>query len=110
MKPIIGALFLFVFFGLGCNSKRQNTDEPQLAFSTIERDLEEIKKDGKLKALIAYSGTSYFLYKGKPMGYEYELLERLADHFEVDLEIKISKDLNMLLSDLAKGDVDIVAY
>ncbi len=110
MKPIIGVLFLFVFFGLGCNSKRQNTDEPQLTINIVERDLEEIKKDGKLKALIAYSGTSYFLYKGKPMGYEYELLERLADHFEVDLEIKISKNLNMLLSDLIKGDVDIVAY
>ena len=30
--------------------------------------LEQIKKSGKLRALTVYSATSYFLYKGRPMG------------------------------------------
>lgn len=79
--------------------------------ATIDaRDLDEIKEDGKLKALITYSGTSYFLYRGHTMGYEYELLKRLADHLDVELDIYIAKDIDQLLSTLKKGEVDIVAH
>jgi len=96
---------------LTCGTKNKkdvsNEDNTVPAYS---RDFEEIKKDGKLRALLAYSSTSYFLYKGRPMGYEYELLERLADHFDLELEIIVSEDLNSLLSELNKGTVDIVAY
>jgi len=76
----------------------------------IQRDLEDIKADGKLRALIAYSATSYFLYRGQPMGYEYELLKRLADDLGVELELKVSRNLDDLLTELKKGTVDIVAH
>lgn len=98
-----------VLLGFSCRS-----DKAKLPFSRFDtydiRDLSDIKKDGKLRALIAYSGTSYFLYKGRPMGYEYELLQRLADHFDLDLELTISKDLNLMLEELREGKVDIVAH
>lgn len=74
------------------------------------RDFNDIQKAGKLRALIAYSSSSYFLYKGRPMGYEYELLKRLAEEFDLELEITVSENLNSLLSELNKGTVDIVAY
>lgn len=74
------------------------------------RDFNDIQKEGKLRALIAYSSSSYFLYKGRPMGYEYELLKRLAEEFNLELEITVSENLNSLLSELNKGTVDIVAY
>ena len=35
--------------------------------NSVDRDLEDIKKDGVLKALVVYSSTSYFLYKGQPI-------------------------------------------
>lgn len=44
------------------------------------------------------------------MGYEYELLQRLADHLQLELEIKISSNLDMLLNNLIRGQADIVAY
>jgi len=75
-----------------------------------KRDLPEIKVDGKLRALIAYSATSYFLYRGQPMGYEYELLRRLADDLGVELELHVSRDLDEMLNELKKGNVDIVAH
>lgn len=74
------------------------------------RDFNDIQNEGKLRALIAYSSSSYFLYKGRPMGYEYELLKRLAEEFNLELEITVSENLNSLLSELNKGTVDIVAY
>lgn len=125
MKNIFSILLMTLIFTLFINCKgeetstqklenKENDEEllntPQVTINPIIRDLDEIKKDGKLKALIAYSGTSYFLYKGKTMGYEYELLQRLADHLQLELEIVISKNLDMLLNNLAQGDADIVAY
>ncbi|MEJ2583495.1 MAG: transporter substrate-binding domain-containing protein [Robiginitalea sp.] len=76
----------------------------------IKRDLEEIRSEGKLRALIAYSATGYFLYKGQPMGYEYELLRRLADHLGLELEVRVVRDLDQMLEILQNGQVDLVAH
>ncbi|MFY0652097.1 MAG: transporter substrate-binding domain-containing protein [Cyclobacteriaceae bacterium] len=77
---------------------------------SIDRDLEDIRKDGVLRALIIYSSTSYFLYKGQPMGFEYELLERLASHLDLELELVISTNLDNEFEVLNRGDVDLIAH
>ena len=76
----------------------------------IKRDLREIRSEGKLRALISYSATGYFLYRGQPMGYEYELLQRLAKDLEVELEIRVVQDLDQMLEVLRSGQVDLVAH
>lgn len=77
---------------------------------TVSRDLKEIKNDGTLKVLTIYSGTSYFLYRGRAMGFEYDLVKRFADYMGVDLEIKVSNNIDSLLYQLNRGDVDLVAH
>ncbi|MFT6934810.1 MAG: membrane-bound lytic murein transglycosylase F [Maribacter sp.] len=104
-----------MFLGFFCLALLSNCKQDKISLKAVPiapfvKDLEEIKKDGKLKVLIAYSGTSYFLYRGEPMGYEYELLQRLAEHLNLELEIKISNNLDMLLINLAKGNADLIAY
>ena len=79
-------------------------------FSGIKRDLEEIRSEGKLRALVAYSATGYFLYKGQPMGYEYELLKRLAASLDLELEVRVVQDLDQMLEILQSGQVDLVAH
>lgn len=76
----------------------------------VERDLEEIKSDGKLKVLVIYSSTSYFLYRGQPLGFEYELLKRLAKHLELELDIVVANDINKNFKLLNDGTVDLVAH
>jgi membrane-bound lytic murein transglycosylase F len=76
----------------------------------INRDLTEIRSEGKLRALIVYSATGYFIYKGQPMGYEYELLRRLAANLGLDLELRVAKDLDQMLEILQSGQVDLVAH
>ena len=73
-------------------------------------DLKQIKESGTLKALTVYSGSTYFLYKGRPMGYEFELLERFAKYLGVDLEIVVVKNVNELFEKLNNGEGDIVAH
>lgn len=76
----------------------------------INYDLPEIRERGTLIALVTYSPTSYFLYRGKTMGFEYELLERLAESLELDLQIKVAEDIDELTNMLRRGEGDIIAH
>lgn len=93
---------------MGCQS--ENNSDVEKKAEKFTRDLEAIKESGTLKALTIYSGTTYFLYKGRPMGFEYELLERLADDLDVELEMVVAKDENELIDLLQKGEGDLLAY
>jgi len=73
-------------------------------------DVKDIKQLGVLRAVTSYSATSYFLYRGEPMGYEYELLQSFADYLEVDVEIVVSNDIDSMFHYLNTGKVDLIAH
>ena len=77
---------------------------------SVQRDLEAIKARGKLVALTTFSSTSYFVYRGKPMGFEYELLKDFARQMDLKLEIRIVKNLDRIFEMLNKGEGDLIAY
>ena len=108
LKIIRRLLILFVLLIFCCEKDLINKDE--ITEFHQKGDLEQIKKSGKLRALTVYSGTSYFLYRGRPMGYEFELLERFAKYLDVDLEIVVVDNINELLVKLNNGEGDIVAH
>lgn len=108
-KLLISILsLLFLAFIVSCNNekKEKKTDSNQ---QRSVYDLEEIKKRGVLRALIDYSSTSYFIYKGQPMGYEYELLETFANHIDVDLEVIPVKNMDEIISLLNSFQGDVIA-
>jgi len=82
---------------------------PELITQTSFRDLNEIRERGKLVAVTDYNSTNYFIYKGEPMGFHYELLEDFARHIGVKLEIRTENDIEKAFAMLNAGDVDIVA-
>lgn len=94
---------------ISCSQEQEIKSEKDKA-NPIKRDLEQIKKTGTLRALTIYSSTTYFLYKGRPMGYEYELLERFADYLEVELELVVVKNMDDLFEKLNAGEGDIAAH
>lgn len=73
------------------------------------RDLDAILADGKIKAVTNINQTSYFIYKGEPMGFHFELLKKFADQLELELEIITSNDIDEALEYLRTGDADLVA-
>ncbi|MBL8020352.1 MAG: transporter substrate-binding domain-containing protein [Leptospirales bacterium] len=72
-------------------------------------DIADIKKRGKLLALTSYGPNSYFLYKGQALGYEYELLSKLAEDIGVKLEIVVVRNADEITYMLNSGAGDIVA-
>jgi membrane-bound lytic murein transglycosylase F len=76
---------------------------------SVKIDLPDIIKKGKLIVLAENSSTSYFIYRGKKMGFEYEMLKQFADELGVKLEVKIVKNLDSLITMLNRGDGDLIA-
>lgn len=72
-------------------------------------DLPEIMKKGKLVVLAENSSTSYFIYRGKKMGFEYELLKEFAEELGVELEVKMVADMDQIDGMLNRGEGDVIA-
>ncbi len=75
----------------------------------IKYDLKEIKESGVLRAITTFSPTGYFLYRGQAMGFEYDMLNRLAKSIGVELEIVLAKNVDSVIPMLNRGDGDIIA-
>jgi membrane-bound lytic murein transglycosylase F len=66
-------------------------------------------KRGKLVAVTDYNSINYFIYKGEPMGFNYELLKAFTDHLGIDLEIITENQINQALNLLNSGEADLLA-
>ena len=86
----------------GCQSRREAPPRPA-------HDLEQIQDSGKLTVLTLYGSTSYFLYRGEPMGYQYELAQQFAQSIGVALEVKVAADTDELIRKLLNGEGDLIA-
>src|SRR5712692_4815763 len=75
----------------------------------IDRDLADIKKRGTLIVLAPYNATTYFIYRGEPLGYEYELLQSFAKSEALELKMVVVADPKSLLTILNGGEGDIAA-
>jgi membrane-bound lytic murein transglycosylase F len=90
--------------------KRGGETLPFLPEPSIELDLAAIKKRGYLEAIIDNNSISYFIYKGTPMGYEYELLQHLCKSLKVKLKIKVISGIEEAIDQLNKGGGDVLAF
>ncbi|MCZ6701793.1 MAG: transporter substrate-binding domain-containing protein [Ignavibacteria bacterium] len=72
--------------------------------------LTQVKKRTKLVALTGFNAYSYFIYKGEPMGFEYDLVKKLAGHFNVELELKVVNDINNMFTKLQSGEGDLITF
>ncbi|MFH2095253.1 MAG: transporter substrate-binding domain-containing protein [Bacteroidota bacterium] len=73
-------------------------------------DLSRIKSAGKLVATTNSNSTDYFLYKGEPMGFQYELLKALCADLDVKLELIVENDIEKSFSLLWTSKCDILAF
>jgi membrane-bound lytic murein transglycosylase F len=72
-------------------------------------DLPQIREKGKLTVVTDYNSINYFIYRGQPMGFQYEMLRELAAHLNVNLEFKANNDVAANFESLINGEFDIIA-
>jgi membrane-bound lytic murein transglycosylase F len=100
--------FLVLWFLFGCVSKAN--EDTFIKEPLVELDLDAIRERGYITALVDNTSISYFIYKGRTMGFEYELLKRLTDHLKVSLKIKLVTGIEQAIDLLNKGEGDILAF
>lgn len=88
----------------GCHGRQPKANGEEVGY-----DLDVIESRGKIVALTDYNSISYFIYRGTPMGYQYELLQDLAKKLDLQLEIKVSNNLEKDFEDLVNHNVDLLA-
>ena len=73
-------------------------------------DLPQIMERGELVALTLNSSTSYFNYRGEPMGFQFELAQMFCHSIGVELKIVTVNREEELMRKLLAGEGDLIAY
>lgn len=102
---ILKTLSVLFFIIITLNTCKEKEKESFVNLNSLEK----IRKRGKLIAVMDFNSTNYFIYRGQPMGYQYELLQLLADNLGVKLEVKVENDIDKNFEMLSKGECDIIA-
>jgi membrane-bound lytic murein transglycosylase F len=97
------SFLLVIFLLIACETTTKKEVEVQAI------DLNEIQKKGKLTILTENSSLSFFEYREKNLGFEYEILEAFAKHLGIPLEIKVVPKYSNLRRFLNNGEGDIIA-
>jgi membrane-bound lytic murein transglycosylase F len=87
--------------------KRLSTGEKSVHASL---DLDAIRKRGKLVAITDFNSTDYFIYRGEPMGFNYELLKSFSDFIGIDLEIIAENSIDRAIQMVNAGEADLLAF
>ncbi len=101
MKNSVVILLVLIFF-FSCATQPEN--------KLVDIDLGKIIKRGKLVVLTGYNPYSYFIYKGEPEGFEYELLSNYAKSVGLELEMKVENNFEKMITMLNNGEGDLIAF
>ncbi len=106
----IVTLVFLLFVLTGCPSGKEYKEESSTPTTMVkDYSLQNVLKNKRLVATTDYNSTNYFVYRGEPMGYQYELLKSFADHLNVKLEIKVINDLDESFNCLDENLCDLLA-
>jgi membrane-bound lytic murein transglycosylase F len=108
---VSGTAFLYLialFFLASCGQNRKKENQHDSDYNQLS-DLQRIRETGTLKVIIDYNSSNYFIYRGKPMGYKYELIQALCNHLEVKPEFTVSNNMAETFDGLKTGRFDLIA-
>lgn len=98
---MLSGLIMMLVTG-GCGGRGGDT---RTETDTLSRVLPDTLRVGTL-----YSPTSYFIYRGEPMGYDYSLVNDFARAKGMVIDLQVATSLNSLVRMLDSGQVDLLAY
>lgn len=101
---LFSIFLLIIFTFLGCQENHNVKVKP---LKTL--DWEDIQKKEVLNVLAENGPASFFIVKGKRMGYEYELLHEFAKDNNLRLNIQTIQNLDSIYSKLYDFEGDLIA-
>ncbi len=110
-KLIRNILIVLVLTGLTvCDRPDQKPQKTEpVVLKPLNPVLKKVFREGRIVATTDYNSTNYFIYRGEPMGFQYELLKSFARYLNVKLEIQIINDLDQSFDCVNTFDCDLIA-
>ena len=101
-------LSLFFFVLIVCCQQHSTTQNEESVINDSIADVPFLK-DGKLVVLMSNNLSSYYILKGQPRGFEYEMLKLFCKENGLALEVKVIREFEFLLDSLIAGKGDLAA-
>jgi membrane-bound lytic murein transglycosylase F len=73
------------------------------------RTLAQIKANGYIRVLVRNNATSFFIYRGHRLGFDYELGKRLAQSLGIRAQFVVPRSWDDIIPSLLRGEGDIIA-
>jgi membrane-bound lytic murein transglycosylase F len=108
MRKKLSLFLVMVILTISCKNGKDQ-EEAEFWKFPVQIDLADIINRGTLRAVIDNSSTSYYIYRGRRMGYEYELLRDLSDRLDVELNLVMANDIQEAFKFLNQGKADVIA-
>ncbi len=108
-NTILLLLVLFISFSCLTNNDKKVTEILKKEKPPQKTHLDKILERGVIVAVTNYNSMSYFIYRGEPMGYEFEKLKMFAEYLDVDLEMRINNNIYDAFAGLENGEYDLMA-
>ena len=107
-KKQIVVVGVLIFLGLGAIGYLNNwfTQSSKQEFIL---DKDGILTRGTLRVAVDNNSSSFYIYRGNRMGYEYELLLDLGKELGVQVEFVVASDIDEAFTKLEEGRVDLIA-
>lgn len=102
-------VFLLLVIGVLAFLKIKEVQETIPDEDIIQFDLTKIKERGVLYVLLNNSSSSYFVYKGMPLGFELEILQDFAKEIGVKMEVVVQNSDEDIFELINIGKVDLIA-
>jgi membrane-bound lytic murein transglycosylase F len=109
MRKTLSTFLVFIVITTSCGDNKEEASNKEFWENPALIDLEDIKKRGTLRAVVDNSSTSYYIYRGRRMGYEYEMLRNFANRLRVQLQLVVTDDIQEAFRFLNEGTADIIA-
>lgn len=110
MKKALTTFFsvlIVMLFGVQCTFLEKNFGK--VFNESYQLDLEGIKARGFIRAAVDNNSAGYYIYRGRRMGFEYELLRDLSKRLGVQLHLVLVADIDKAFDYLQEGKVDLIA-
>ena len=101
-------LIIILLFGVQCTFLENKFGKPFVK-KNYTLDLTEIQSRGFIRAAVDNNSTGYYIYRGRRMGYEYELLRDFSKRLDVELHLVLVSEINTAFEYLEDGKVDLIA-
>lgn len=96
------ALAVMAIISISCQCNRNKRQH-------IDLDGVHIELPDTLRVGMINSPTTYFDYRGTPMGYDYELMERFSNFYRLQFKVIVGGTISEMIQWLDEGKIDILA-